>query len=257
MARFDKLEFDTEQPTAPDLELADAVNADDWLRRAHQQRINGSYDTAMRLYSRALELDKKLPSAWVGQIQMLIAMGHYDQALTWSKKTLEYFPRHADLLAAQAQALCRRGDMKAANSTIDAAFQTAGESAYMWQVRGELMIANRQPTDRHCFDKAQIVESDPVVPIETAGIYIYHGQWAKAQQRLLRLLEREPDIAQAWYLLGMCQERTGMTAAATRSYRQAKELHPGHRLALDGINRVAKRIGLFGKIKSLFRRETS
>lgn len=255
MARFDKLEFDAERPLSAELDLVDSVDAGDWLKRAHEQRINGSYDTAMRLYSRALELDKKLPQAWVGQIQMLIAMAHYDQALLWSKKTLEYFPQHADLLAAQAQAHCRRGDMKAANASIDAAFRTAGESAYMWQVRGEVMIANRQPTDRHCFDKAQIVDPDPVVPMETAAIYIYHGQWAKAQQRLLRLLEREPDIAQAWYLLGLCQERSGMMAAAGRSYQQAREIHPGHRLASDGGSRVAKGNGIFRKLKALFRRD--
>ncbi|MFN2167503.1 MAG: hypothetical protein ACK2U9_14715, partial [Anaerolineae bacterium] len=76
------------------------------------------------------------------------------------------------------------GDFKRSNALIDGALRLRGESAYQWQVRGELMVALKQKTDRHCFDKAQIACSDYLVPLETALIYVHYREYAKAQQRV-------------------------------------------------------------------------
>src|SRR5260221_355056 len=113
MPRFDNLELDppAEDPHGPQARRgADAVDEGHWLRLADENRRQGHYDNALRYFSRALEVDKALVSAWLGQVQMLIALEEYPEAQLWSRKALELFRNHGDLLAAQAQALARLGE---------------------------------------------------------------------------------------------------------------------------------------------------
>ena len=173
--RFDKLEFDRPADKPVGAELDFKVDKDEkyWARLADENRRTGSYETALRFYSRASEVNKTLVPAWVGQIQMLVQLHEYPQAALWSQKALELFPANGELLAGQAQAECRMGNMKQALALSDAALRQRGESAYRWQVRGELLVAGKDNTHRYCFDKAQLAETDWLVPLESALIYCY------------------------------------------------------------------------------------
>jgi tetratricopeptide (TPR) repeat protein len=164
----------------------------------------------------------------------------------WAKKALEFFPSHGDLLAGRAQAEGRQGNQGEALSLSDSALGQRGETAYQWQVRGELMVMTKQKTDGHCFDKAQIVSSDDIVPLESGLIYIHHRAFVKAQMRLNTALEKNPDSYYAWYLTGICQQKTGMADAATRSFERCRELCPNHhdaRLRLAELNDGSWSIG--------------
>ena len=255
VARFDKLEFDDAEETATGHSMSELANVEKderyWLEMAETQRRNGHHENALRFYSRSLEFDKSLVIAWVGQVQMLILLGEYPQACTWSKKALELFPNNLDLLAAQSQAECRIGDFKKSNALIDGALHQRGESAYQWQVRAELMVAQKQKTDRYCFDKAQIASTDSLVPLETALIYLHYQEYAKAQQRIGLVLEKQADSYYAWYLLGWCQEKLGLTQAAIRSYCQCAELCPNHH---ESLMRLAQLRSGGWNIADLFRR---
>ncbi len=92
----------------------------------------------------------------------------------WGRKGLELFPGNGELMAGRAQAFCRIGDMKQAHALCDGSLQQAGQSAYRWLVRGEIMIAARQEMDRYCFDKAQELDADWLVPLEAARIELYY-----------------------------------------------------------------------------------
>lgn len=230
MARFDKLEFDdgddAESPQLQEPQLEKDEHY--WAGLASSHRCNGNYENALRFYSRSLEIEKRLIDAWVGQVQMLVLLGEYRQASMWAQKALELFPNHGDLLAGRAQAECRQGNQSEAFSLSDGALSQRGETAYQWQVRGELMVAGKQKTDVHCFDKAQIACSDHIVPLESGLIYIYHRIFVKAQTRLNAALEKKPDSYYAWYLIGVCQQKTGRDEAALRSFERCRELCPNH-----------------------------
>ncbi len=179
--RFDKLEFpdETPKPRDPGVDPA-AKDEQHWLKQADLHRRNGNYENALRFYSRALEIEKSLVVAWVGQVQMLVHLGEFPQAELWSRKALELFPNQCDLSSGRAQALCRMGDMQKAHAASDGAMQQRGDSAYCWMVRGELMVAGRQESDRYCFDRAQIASRDWLVPLEAALIYLYYRSPSKA-----------------------------------------------------------------------------
>ena len=51
------------------------------------------------------------------------------------------------------------------------------------------MVAARQDMDRYCFDKAQELDADWLVPLEAARIELYYRRPGKALGRIRRALE--------------------------------------------------------------------
>jgi tetratricopeptide (TPR) repeat protein len=240
MARFDRLETDAvtpqrRRPPPPEPERDEHY----WLAEAVRHRRLGQYESALRGYSRALENDKSLPGAWLGQVQMLILLDEAPEADTWGRKALELFPANGDLLAARAQALCRQGDIRQALALSDAALAAAGQSAYRWQARGELMVAQKQSTDRHCFDKAYQVAADWLTELETALIYLHYQQPAKALARARMASEAALEECYAWYVRGLAEAQLAMPRDAQRSFSRCLELAPGHHDASSQLRQLA------------------
>lgn len=233
MKRFDRLEFDhpkSQFQSAADRQRPRAPDHDEhhWLRCASDERRNGQFETALRLYSRALELDKSLVGGWVGQVQMLIALDEYPEAELWSRKALEMFKNNAELLAARAQAMCRTGDLRAAQASCDAAIGQQGQFVYPWIARGELMVARNESLDQYCFDKAMQIDGDWLVPLEVGAIYSHYGRHAKALSRTRQAVEKAPDHAYCWYRQGVCELALGLAGAAEKSFARCLELAPRH-----------------------------
>ncbi|HEY2588919.1 MAG TPA: tetratricopeptide repeat protein [Tepidisphaeraceae bacterium] len=239
MSRFDRLEFREPEQTLgargqqqqrADLRqpLDEDFDEGHWLRMAGDERRRGLHESALRYYSRALELDKSLVAGWVGQVQMLIALGEYPEAELWSRKALELFKNNAELLAGRAQALCRAGDLRAAQASCDAAIGQQGMFACPWIARGELMVARKDALDDYCFDKAAQIDPDWLVPLEIGAIYQHYGRDAKALTRTRQAVERAPDQAYCWYRQGACELALGLTAPAERSFARCLQLVPNH-----------------------------
>jgi tetratricopeptide (TPR) repeat protein len=230
MARFDKLEFNKPDRSSPEPNEPDPLthDANHWINRADQSRRTGLYENALKFYSRALELDRSLVPGWAGQIQMLVQLEEYPEADLWGRKALELFPTNGELMAGRAQAFCRMGDMKQAHTLCDGAIQQTGQSAYRWLVRGEIMVAGRQDTERYCFDKAQELDPDWFIPLEVARIELYYRRPSKALNRIRRAVELNPEAPFAWYVQGLCQSELGLTRAARESFRHCLDLSPRH-----------------------------
>lgn len=243
MARFDRLEFDQDHDeTGPQgLGPADDPERDEfaWLRKADEHRRRGLHENALRYYSRALEVDRSLTAAWVGQVQMLVHLGENPEAELWARKALEVFKGNGDLLAGRAQAMARLGDLKQALELADAALLREGVSAYRWVVRGELLIASRDDVDRHCFDKAVQADRDWLVPLEIALIYLHHEQPSKALLRARQAVETNPGSDYAWYTQGTCERKLNLDRQAETSYLRCRELSPGHVEAGRRLSEIA------------------
>jgi tetratricopeptide (TPR) repeat protein len=230
MARFDKLEFNAPSRPSPEPEERDALarDADYWMKKADESRRSGLYETALKFYSRALELDRSLIAGWAGQVQMLVQLEEYPEAELWSQKGLELFPTNGELMAARSQAFCRMGDLKQAHALCDGSLHQPGQSAYRWLVRGEIMVAAKQDKDRYCFDKAQEVDSDWLVPLEAGRIELHYHRPSKALIRLHRAVNLAPDAPYVWYMQGFCQAELGLKGAARESLLRCLELCPRH-----------------------------
>jgi tetratricopeptide (TPR) repeat protein len=118
-------------------------------------------------------------------------------------------------------------DLKRAHEACDGSFQHSGQSAYRWIVRGELMLAARQNTDQHCFDKAQQLDSDWLIAAEIALVYLAYGHPSRALGRARRACEKAPDRYYAWLLQARCQQALGFNAQAGQSLQHCLDLCPG------------------------------
>src|SRR3990172_11080047 len=166
MSRFEKLELPAnEHSTKPGpCRPSDLPGESHWLCAADRERRTGHFENALRNYSRALERNRSNVIAWGGQVRMLVHLNECPEAELWSRKALELFPHHGDLLAGQAQAVCRTGDLQRAKELCDGSLTCAKESAYRWIVRGEILLAGGQTAADHCFQKALSVDADWLVP---------------------------------------------------------------------------------------------
>jgi Tfp pilus assembly protein PilF len=110
----------------------------------------------------------------------------------------------------------------------DGSLKQSGQSAYRWMVRGELLLAARQTTDQHCFDKAQQLDSDWLVSAEIALIYLFYRNPSRAQLRARRACETAPEQYYVWLIQARCQRALGLDSQARRSLQACLELCPGH-----------------------------
>lgn len=255
MPRFDRLELGTDKSRRGGPPKRPNIDEWHWLRQADAERRRGQYEAALRNYSRALEIDKSAIAGWVGQVQMLVLLKEAPEADLWSRKALELFPGNGELLAARAQAVCRQADLQSALGLSDASLAATGQSAYRWLVRGELMIALRQSTDRHCFDKAYQIERDWLVRLESACTYLHYRQPSRAHPLLREAVESAPDQPLAWYVRGCCESELGFAQQARASFLRCLELSPGHHLANQGLSALEKGASPFSWLPRLWRRE--
>ena len=91
---------------------------------------------------------------------------------------------------------------------------------------GEIMVAARHSMDRYCFDKAQELDSDWLVPLEAARVELYYHRPGKALVRIRRALELAPDVPYAWYVQGVCQAEFGLTRRRERVFSIAWSFLP-------------------------------
>jgi tetratricopeptide (TPR) repeat protein len=235
-SRFSRLELSqAAQPTQTSVSKASSDislgtpkrTAKDDLRDADEAFRFGQFEPALQLYTRALRDDRGIIAAWVGQVQMLFELGDHRESRLWSDKALEIFRSNGELLGAKARACLRQGDQAAAISASDQAMQSPGSSSMRWQARGDIMLSQRSPRARDCFEKSFAeVNSDWFDRISVARIYLFHRQAAAAMQYAQLAVEMRPDHAYVWLIHGRCHQALGMRDAAMTSFKRCEQL-PG------------------------------
>ncbi len=237
--RFANLEFDDEhQEDSGVFEqvLANEVGAPEFLARADEEYRWGRFDTALRLYTRALQEDRATIPAWVGQVQMLVQLDECHEARVWSDKALELFRNNGELLAAKAQACIRLNDLKTGFTCSDASLQAPGASRWRWQVRGEMLLAKGERHHEECFRKALIeTTADWFDRIVIARIYVYYGRVTNALGYIKEALESEPANGYVWFEMGNCQKALALDSAARSSYQRCLELRSDYRPAQEAL----------------------
>ena len=257
MSRFHRLEIDAarmDQAHQPDSGAAQQPVNTDALAEAGRYRRVGLFENALRWYSRALEQDRSLVAGWLGQVQMLIELQEYPEAELWGRKALEMFVGHGDLMAARAQAQCRMGLFQQAQALSDQSLAAREQSAYRWMVRGEVMLAQGEKVESHCFAKARQIDDDWLVPLEIARIYAHYGQFTKALMQIRLAVEKVFDQPYLWFLQGVYQKKLGLYRVAGDSFKRCLELAPRHQGAQLALESLHDKGGLWKRLISWVRR---
>ena len=144
MSRFVNLEFGGEHEDQSHGQSNPALKGEaHYLTEAQNAFENGSFESALRLYSKVLEFNPQNAAAWTGQVRMLIELGECGEAKLWADKALEKFPHEPELLAAKAVALARSGDLQGALVFSDSAIEERGDTPYVWLARGDVLLARK------------------------------------------------------------------------------------------------------------------
>lgn len=228
MSRFVNLEFGDEHEDQSPGHLNPAFHGEArFLQEAQSAFENGSFESALRLYSKVLEFNPQNATAWTGQVRMLIELGEHREARLWADKALEQFPREPELLAAKAVALGRSGDLPGALAFSDAAIEERGDTPYIWLARGDVLLTRKESRADYCFDKALLLApKDWLVAWLAARIRYFHEQFALALRLMQLAVEWNAGHFWLWLELGRCQGALGLTGPARSSYAQAQQLNP-------------------------------
>src|SRR6266850_8456322 len=219
MSRFGNLEFGNESEEQSQKYSGLVKDEAYYFSEARSAFENGSFESALRLYSKVLEFNPQNAPAWTGQVRMLIELGEFREAKLWADKALERFPGEPELLAAKAVALGRSGDLQGALAFSDASIEERGDSPYVWLARGDVLLARKERRADYCFEKAQLLAPhDWLVNWLAARIRYYYEQFALALKLLQEAVEWNSTHFLLWLELGRCQDAVGLVNAARNSF---------------------------------------
>lgn len=256
MSRFGNLEYGEEKRAkaagAPGEPVRDAAY---FRARADKAFLDGDFELALRFYSRALEQNSAFYEGWRGQLQVLVEVAEYREALLWADKALGLFPNHPELLAIKAVAAVRYGDFDNGMALADSALTQPGITWRVWLARAEALLERRSPSAVHCISNAVALagEDAPRARLAAGRTLLHHGRCQEALQHLLAAVELQPASALAFLELGRCQSLLGLNAAEV-TLAQCVALRPGWKTALIELDRC-RHPGLWGAIGRVFRRK--
>jgi tetratricopeptide (TPR) repeat protein len=228
------------------------------LRQALEAYQGGRFEPALQLYTRALQGNRGLIAAWVGQLQMLVELGEYPEARLWSDKALELFKNNGEVLAVKAQACLRQKDPKSATVASDLSLASPGSSALRWRVRGEVLLRKNADRARDCFEKSLAEPgTDWFDRVLIARVYLLYRQPTPALRHAELAADAMPSNAYVWRVVGECQDAMGWSGRAYGSYQRSMQLPGEHGETRVLISRLESRSGvrrLRHWIGGLFRR---
>lgn len=254
MSRFDNLELGGEsEEQLPVSQKAPVKGEAHYLAEARAAFENGSFEPALRFYSKVLEYNPNNAGAWTAQVRMLIELGEFREAKLWADKALERFPNEPELLAAKAVALGRSGDLQGALAFSDASIEERGDTPYVWLARGDVLLARAETRADYCFEKALLLApADWFVAWLAARIRHYYKQFALALKLSQRAIELRADHFLLWAELGLNQQALGLAGPATLSFQQARQLNPQCATADLALARLANR-GIVSRVSGWWR----
>jgi tetratricopeptide (TPR) repeat protein len=255
MSRFVNLEFGGQAGDQTPAQAQTVVKDEAFYEREAQAAFEeADFEKALRSYGKVLEFNPDNAGAWTAQVRMLLELDRCDEANVWADKALERFPREADLLAAKAVVLARRGETQNALAFSDAAVGENGTAPYVWLARADVLLAARETLADYCIDKAlMLARGDWVAAWQAARIRLRHGQFSLALRLLQQAVEWNPGHGMTWLELGRCQEALGLTGAAKKSFTQARELNRQNPAAAQAMANLTSR-GAGDRLRGWWRR---
>jgi len=207
-----------------------------YVEEADKQYFTGRYDKALRIYSRALQVDNSQIYPWVGQVFSLLAMNQIKEADLWVTRAIGLFPEDATLLSLRALIYAHKGMMNRAIGASDYALSRGG-TAYAWMARGEILLRAKNKNAPFCFDKAlEVAGADNwKVAMHVGLVYFRRRMYSSALDFFRRACVVEMGNYHLWYHLGRCYYYLSFRNEAIEAFNRALEIHPECREAERGL----------------------
>lgn len=256
MGRFEHLEMGDWRTNRSDADEkpSGVIDQDYYLGKAREAFAAESYEQALSYYSRTLQYEITIEEAWLGQLRCLIELGELPEAVIWSNRALERFPKSAPILSARGVTEARMGRSVAALAYSDSAFAGPGVDAYAWIARGDVLNPVNPMNAKACFSKAvELAPSDWLVRATVGRAYLVRKQYHQALEHYRQAVRLDSERFTCWYWIGRCSQALGQTDEARIAYRRALEISPSFTPARNAAQEIENR-GVGTRMRDAFRR---
>jgi predicted Zn-dependent protease with MMP-like domain/Tfp pilus assembly protein PilF len=231
----------------PDFEITDQAPAP-YLDEGWHALERGDTKTARALAARALGESPNAPEALLLEAACLREDGDREQAISVLRRVCKADPEWctpelwlAELLAMEpettAEALGHAGHALDLADEEDEYLNALALKAGLEAELGEIDEAKQTLRD---LPPAEVALGDALLALEIAELWLAVGEPEAARDRLLTLTVAEPEMADAWYTLGVAAETLGDDAAMRKAWRRAWELDATARED-DAVGRLDER----------------
>ena len=225
-----------------------------YLEKAGEAFADEDYERALAFYSRTLQYEINIEQAWLGQLRCLIELNELPEAVVWSNRALERFPKSARILAARAVAESRMGRASTAMGFLDSAFASQGVDAYVWMARGEVLIPVNAANAKACFGKAvELSPRDWSVRADIARAYLLRKCYHQALDFYNQAVKLDADRCTCWFWIGRCSEALRDIEGARVAYGRALAVKPSFTKAREALHRLGDGNAASGRLSALKR----
>lgn len=201
---------------------------------------------AAQQFRKVLQRDPDNLAALIDLASTFEGQRDYDQAVVTIERGLELDPDYLQLYLMLARLETLREDHQRALDVVELALEKSPSSPEALMQQAALLTRlGRAAEGKSVLDEAvAAMPEHPHLNLAYArSVEIPSGQVEAAEERLTKVVERDPFLAGGWRLLGQVYERTGRPQEAVDSYREGLErqsddveLHAalGHVLARRG-----------------------
>ncbi len=264
MGRFSKLEVreaakseKTEKAAEPSRKSSGAapLSYDGMMRKADERFYLGDWKEAVRLYSRALQLDNSQVAPWTGQVLALLFQGQLREADAWAKREMECFPDNPVAVSMHGLVFVLQGMTKRGMGSSDYAMGLGAGDPMTWVARGWMLLEADNKNWKNCFTKA--LETNPSdewrIHMLTGFILEQYKKWPQAVERYLEAADQQTGNFYLWHRLGLCYSKLGVARKALEAQQHVLSIDPDFQPAKREVARLSG-FSVFAVFRRLFRR---
>ncbi len=201
------------------------------------QRKSGNLVQAEKTLSKLEKIEPTFAGLTLERGQLLESRGDYAGAAAAYKQALETRPHDTDLKLRLGAALTTAGRLDEAEAILPEVLKERPTSAEAEHFVGRVLLAKKETAQavQH-FERSIAFDAlRAEYHLYLAWAYLDQGNFGAALTTINKALERDPNLADARWILGRIQLRTGAVKDAVASFQQALKLKPGRIEALANM----------------------
>jgi tetratricopeptide (TPR) repeat protein len=200
-----------------------------YYNRGDLRSAIGDVDGALADFGYVLEIDPGYVDAYINRAGILMETGQWASARRDVTAGLAVVPDDPYLLCLLARLELEEGHHEGARDAADAAVRAGDGVAEAWATRAAVAFEAGDPgLALNDLTRAIELAPDPAMLFNRAIAHQALENWASAEADFTRVLEAEPEEAEAWLRRAACRRRLGNADGADGDLRQAAGIAADH-----------------------------
>lgn len=214
------------------------------------------YDGARAAFTEVIRLNPHATAARLQLSRVAMAAGDTGRAVEFAEQAASDNPEHAGARITLVRTLRASGDRVRAEAELDKLIAAHPKVAMLWIERGGIRFENRDAEGaRQAFEKAAALAPDAIEPLAgLVSIDIAAGKLAEARRRVDARLAAHPDDSRLLVLAGRVAARAKAYADAERHLRRAIDKDPQQADAYGVLGQVLVNTGRLDDARKEFAR---